>query len=274
MTTISNFQSHVSLQFQQSLNIDESATPTRGVIVGYAAVFDVVVETRGVLIERGAFAKSLARHKANGTRPAMLWGHDTSDPIGHWTELTEDRKGLLAVGQLNLSTDRGRTAFEHLRAKDVDGLSIGFEVRTSGLRKRADDIVIIGEVDLLEISVVSVPANDPARVSQVHSVSRRSDLERMLREQGGLSRAQAFRVAAAGWPAMSTAAEATCAFCGLSENLKLMRNRAIFNCHDCAIEHAAAFRADGDEHSASDRALIAARIDQHTASIKNLTRKA
>jgi len=67
--------------------LDVKSTGPAGIIQGIAATWDGPPDMHGDIIERGAFEKSLAEHEAAGTRPALLWGHSQSDPIGKWIEL-------------------------------------------------------------------------------------------------------------------------------------------------------------------------------------------
>lgn len=182
----------------------ELSRPDEGIIAGYGTIFGELVETHAMRIEAGAFTKSLARHQAQGTRPAMLWSHSPAEPIGRWTTLREDARGLRVEGQLNLKTARGREAFHHVKAGDVDGLSVGFLMPDGGVHRGSDGIVTVHEADLYEISVVTVPANRPARISQVHHLETRGELERLLRD-AGLSRGAAGKIAHGGWPALTTA---------------------------------------------------------------------
>ena len=141
-----------------------------GWIGGYASLFGRL-DQAGDRVEAGAFARSLRERGANGIR--MLWQHDPGEPIGVWTRLTEDARGLWAEGRVSLRTRRGRDAFELLDAGAVDGLSIGFRTRrdqpvsrSGALRRRLLDI------DLWEISLVTFPMQDAARVVRSHRLSR------------------------------------------------------------------------------------------------------
>src|SRR5262245_52363244 len=81
-----------------------------GRISGLASTFGGEPDWCGDVIERGAFAKSLARHHKDGTLPAMLWCHDGSVPVGHWTSVEETYEGLQVEGQINVNSTRGREA--------------------------------------------------------------------------------------------------------------------------------------------------------------------
>jgi hypothetical protein len=43
---------------------------------------------------------------AAGGRVRMLWQHDPAQPVGVWTEISEDQRGLFCRGALNLDVQR------------------------------------------------------------------------------------------------------------------------------------------------------------------------
>ncbi|GGD12403.1 HK97 family phage prohead protease [Aureimonas glaciei] len=137
----------------------EAGAPA-GMIRGYASLFGVA-DLAGDRIEPGAFRASLARRGAPRVR--MLWQHDPARPIGVWTSIGEDRRGLFAEGRLALDTQAGREAFALIEAGAIDGLSIGFRTRRA-LRERGRPGRRLAEIDLWEISVVTFPMQDGARL--------------------------------------------------------------------------------------------------------------
>lgn len=176
----------------------------QGTISGYASTYGPPADAYGDVIAKGAYAATLAEDRAAGTVPAMLWSHAMSEVIGRWTELREDDRGLFVRGKLNLNTTRGREAFEHLKAKDVNGLSIGFRIRPGGDKLQDDGTRLITAVDLLEVSVVALPAAKLARVHAVRSIETRQELIDGLRSMG-MPLAAAKAVAGGGWPALAGA---------------------------------------------------------------------
>ena len=154
---------------------------------GYASLFGRVDLGRDV-VEKGAFARSLRLRKATGIR--MLYQHDPNEPIGTWTEIREDERGLFVRGQLASGVSRAREVLSLMRSGALDGLSIGFRaVRTR--RDPASGVRRILEADLWEISVVTFPMLPGARIETVKARrSRRSeappgsarDLARRIRE--------------------------------------------------------------------------------------------
>lgn len=139
-----------------SKNMTSAAVP----ISGYASVFRVQ-DGAGDVIAPGAFTSSLARRSAGSI--AMLWQHDPANPIGRWTDINEDRRGLRVAGYLLLDVARGREAAVLVGAGALTGLSIGFKTVRAG-RRRGGHSRILHEVDLWEISLVTFPQADGARV--------------------------------------------------------------------------------------------------------------
>lgn len=134
-----------------------------GTFEGYASIFGLV-DLGGDVVAPGAFAQSLARRGARQVR--MLWQHDPAAPIGSWLSIEEDWRGLKVKGRLNLAVARAREALALLREGAVDGLSIGFRVKTA--RKTAGGGVRrLLELDLWEISIVTFPMLPQARVTKV-----------------------------------------------------------------------------------------------------------
>lgn len=140
-----------------------------GALKGYASVFGVRDSTNEVVLP-GAFSDSLAAHKRAGTYPLMLWQHNSDEPIGVWNDLSDDGKGLYGDGALliNKSVPTADKAHTLLKAKAVRGLSIGYrevdvEPSTNGEARK------LIKLDLMEVSIVSFPANRRALVDAVKS---------------------------------------------------------------------------------------------------------
>jgi HK97 family phage prohead protease len=118
--------------------------------------------------------------------PAMLWQHDSSRPIGIWESMTEDANGLKIKGRLALDTTLGKEAHALLKMGAINGLSIGF-VSKQWLYDRDTEVRNLIEVDLWEVSLVTFPANERARVTNVKAsdaIAAPKDAERALRDAG------------------------------------------------------------------------------------------
>ena len=162
------------------------ATGEDGSVEGYGSVFGVR-DSYDDVIAGGAFGASITAHKSSGTMPAMLWQHDAGQPIGIWTDMTEDAKGLHIKGKLALDTVKGKEAHALLKMGALNGLSIGF-VSKQWAYDRETEVRTLTEIELWEVSLVTFPANEKARVTNVKAspdvVSAPKDAERILRDAG------------------------------------------------------------------------------------------
>ncbi len=142
-----------------------SAAPGSGVFTGYASLFGRR-DGQGDAVMAGAFTGSLRRKGVDGIR--MLFQHNPAEPVGTWLEIRENERGLFVRGRLNKDVQRGRELLALLEQGAIDGLSIGFKT----IRARRDQATAtrqLLEVDLWEISLVTFPMLDGARVSSVKS---------------------------------------------------------------------------------------------------------
>ena len=172
-----------------------------GTFEGYASVFGNTDSYRDVVMP-GAFAKSLAKWKAQDAMPPVLWQH--RDPIGFTTDMSEDGKGLYVAGGLLIKdVQQSREAFALAKAKVVRGLSIGYDP----IDEEYDGTTNVNrllEVDLWEYSFATFPANTEATITSVKSLLASGDLpslsefEDFLREAGSFSRSQAKAIAGHG----------------------------------------------------------------------------
>lgn len=160
-----------------------------GSVEGYGSVFGVR-DSYADVIQPGAFAKTLGAHRDAGTMPAMLWQHNADEPIGVWTDMAEDERGLRVQGRLALDTTRGREAHALLKMGALNGLSIGFVTRKwTYERDDEDEVRLLSEIDLWEVSLVTFPANERARVTgvkaaEVGAIQTLKEAERCLRDAG------------------------------------------------------------------------------------------
>ena len=95
------------------------------------------------------------------------------NPIGTWEEIKEGRRGLEVKGRL-ADTPSANEIFVLLKNGSLNGLSVGFIGKT--WEDRDDGGRVYKDLDLLEVSLVSVPAANQARVRKVKSYSPISNL--------------------------------------------------------------------------------------------------
>jgi HK97 family phage prohead protease len=144
-------------------NLTLAGVSGEGRFSGYASVFGEIDLGRDT-IERGAFLHSLTKRGAGGVR--MLFQHDPNQPIGTWTTIREDGRGLYVEGVLASGVGRAREVHQLMKSGALDGLSIGFQTVKARTEGRSGVRRIL-EADLWEISVVTFPMLPSARVSNV-----------------------------------------------------------------------------------------------------------
>lgn len=165
-----------------------------GTFSGYGSVFGNV-DSHGDVMQQGAYTESLKEWQAMGKWPKMLlqhggWGMGAEDlmPIGQWTKMEENSRGLKVEGRLfALNTERGQYLYEGLQSGELDALSVGFiprEVR-EGTKPNEPRRTFLN-VDLKEVSVVLFGANDRARISNVKhmTLDELREVEGALRDAG------------------------------------------------------------------------------------------
>ena len=179
-----------------------------GTFEGYGSIFGNVDCYRESVV-KGAFSKSLKKHEQDNNPVLMLWQHSWEDPIGVWKELKEDDRGLYGVGEINLDVQKGREAYSLMKQRALTGLSIGYkEVKYTDNA----EVRLLEEIDLYEISPVTFPANEEARISAVKSErfqqfaqKMRNGLPPSIKEfedvlrDAGISKSMATRIASVGY---------------------------------------------------------------------------
>ncbi len=158
-----------------------------GSFSGYASVFGEL-DQQNEIVAAGAFARTLAKWVRQNRTPALLWMHDPTQPIGIWQSVREDGNGLLVEGRLALRTQKGAEAYELLKLGALTGLSIGYRVVQSHVdaKRKAR---ILTDVDLFEVSLVTFPANDAARVREVKKKAPRRAAPALSEADTDLSKA-------------------------------------------------------------------------------------
>lgn len=183
------------------------AVSDNGEFEGYGSVFGNK-DSHDDIVVPGAFKASLDSWREKGRLPALLWQHNMQEPIGVYTEMKEDEHGLYVKGRLLIDDDPlAKRAHAHMKAGSLGGLSIGYMIKDWEYASEKE-AWLLKDIDLWEVSLVTFPSNEEARISNVKSAldrgetPRPSDVERTLREVG-FSKAQAQAFMAKGYSAIA-----------------------------------------------------------------------
>lgn len=137
-----------------------SAIPidAEGRFAGYASVFNRL-DSGGDIVLPGAFAKSLQKRRG---RIRLLFQHDPKEPVGTWESMGEDSHGLFVTGRLVPGVPRSDALKRLIGNGALDGLSIGFRTVKAS---RRDGNRLLHEIDLFEVSIVTFPMMEEARIA-------------------------------------------------------------------------------------------------------------
>ncbi len=160
-----------------------------GAFACYGAAFNNV-DLGGDIIIPGAFADDV-KGMASGDVPGLFYQHNPEEPIGSWTSMVEDKKGLRMEGQLwtGKGIPRAEQAFAMMSNPGPKGFSIGYKA----IKYVIDDAKqtrTLSKLKTREVSVVTFPMNQKARLLGVKSMSAR-ELEQALRDEVGMSAKEA-----------------------------------------------------------------------------------
>ena len=186
---------------RKSFNLEIKAVQEDGFFSGYGAVFGNIDWYNDVILP-GAFTASLAKWRAKNKMPPVLWNHNDSEPIGVYTNIYEDEKGLYVEGKLLIDdVPRAKSTHALLKAGAIDGLSIGYSTKKAN--QQGNGVRELVEVELGEISIVTQPANERSVITSVKSKLDEGELptlpefEKFLRESG-FSKSQSVAIASKG----------------------------------------------------------------------------
>lgn len=141
-------------------------------IYGYASVFDEE-DNYGDIIEKGAFTSSIS----SPSTIKLLWQHDSKFPIGKIDKLYEDSKGLVLEASINCELSKGKEASLLVKDNVIDGLSIGFTIGKSNISESGKRIIT--ELKLWEVSLVTFPANNMAKIAHINQRELSLSLEKI-----------------------------------------------------------------------------------------------
>lgn len=106
----------------------------------------------GDICDQGCWTDSVS---AKGGQFPLLWQHDMTEPIGSF-KVVDTTAALVIEGHFNQDVQRGREAYALLKAGDIRGLSVGFNMLDWAY---VDGVRHITKADLWEGSFVTFPCN-------------------------------------------------------------------------------------------------------------------
>ena len=148
-----------------------------GSIEGYASTWIRKADSWGDVVARGAFKKTLAERWNGGKGIPFLWAHQMDNLksfIGK-AVADEDEKGLHFIATFD-DTEEAQKVRSLYKDGRLRKFSFAYDVKECAMVTLEDNSKAneLREVDLFEISAVTVPANDDASLVDVKAGRRNS----------------------------------------------------------------------------------------------------
>ena len=134
--------------FIKSDTTDEKTTSIT--IEGYASTDDI--DRQGDIVPASVWKKGIQNYLKN---PVILAYHNHSEPVGRMVDHRVDSKGLWVKARISSAADE---VFNLVKDGILTAFSIGFRI-VDAEYDAAKELFVVKELELHEISVVSVPAN-------------------------------------------------------------------------------------------------------------------
>jgi HK97 family phage prohead protease len=119
-------------------------------IEGYASTNDV--DRHGDIVPASVWEKGIENYLKN---PVILAYHNHEEPVGRMTDHRVDEKGLFVQARISAAAE---DVFNLVKDGVLTAFSIGFRIVDAEYNS-ALELFVVKELELHEISVVSVPAN-------------------------------------------------------------------------------------------------------------------
>lgn len=141
-----------------------------GVVEGYASTWTKTPDSYGDIIIKGAFTDTLKKRKATGHPFPLCFNHDFDQIIGAVFEAEEDDYGLKIKASF-LNTPAAQEKRELVKEGIVWQFSFAYSVLGSEApteeEKKQGIFQKLTKLDLYEVSLVPVPANQTAVVTDI-----------------------------------------------------------------------------------------------------------
>ena len=150
-----------------------------GQISGYFSTYDKDPDSYGDIVAPGAFTETLKARKDSGHPFPLCWNHDLNQIIGAIDTIEDTEKGPLMTAHFFDAQEKRelvKSGVVYQFSFAYDTIDEGTVTLDSGVKANE-----LRKLDLFEVSIVPIPANQHAVVTDIKSGRRNSkkDLETM-----------------------------------------------------------------------------------------------
>ena len=155
-----------------------------GTISGYFSTYDRIPDSYGDVIAPGAFTDTLKARKESGHPFPLCWNHDLDQIIGTVDNIEDTEKGPLMTASF-FDTPLSQEKRALVLSGCVYQFSFAYEVKKAAQVELEDGTKAneLRELELFEVSIVPIPANPRAEVTEIKSGRRNSKADAEKLEQ-------------------------------------------------------------------------------------------
>lgn len=156
-----------------------------GGISGYFSTYDKTPDSYGDIIEPGAFTDTIKAREETGHPFPLCFNHDYSAVIGAVDSVKDEEKGPFIEAHF-LDTQQAQDVRKMLQSGAIYQFSFAYDVlgarRPTAEEEKAGVMNVLTKLEVFEISVVTVPANQNAVATEVKSVEAETKAGRRNRK--------------------------------------------------------------------------------------------
>lgn len=150
----------------------EMKAAENGTIEGYFSTYDKTPDSYGDIIEPGAFTETIKKREESGHPFPLCFNHDFSAVIGAVDSVEDTEKGPFIRAHF-LDTNQAQDVRKMLQSGAIYQFSFAYDVlgsrRPDEEEEKAGIANVLTKLEVFEISVVTVPANQNAVATEVKS---------------------------------------------------------------------------------------------------------
>ena len=148
-----------------------------GTISGYFSTYDRIPDSYGDVIAKGAFTETIQKRKESGHPFPLCWNHDLNQIIGSVDpdNIEDTDKGPLMTASF-FNSELAQEKREIVKSGVVFQFSFAYDVLEAGPTELEDGTKAneLRKLDLFEVSIVPIPANQNAVMTEVKAGRRNS----------------------------------------------------------------------------------------------------
>ena len=149
-------------------SFDIKADENAGTITGYFSTYDPIPDSYGDIVAPGAFAETIKAREETGHPFPLCWNHDLDQIIGKVDSIEDTEKGPLMTASF-FDTPLAQEKRAIVQSGVVYQFSFAYDIEEAGPVKLEDGTKVneLRKLNLYEVSVVPIPANQNAVVTDV-----------------------------------------------------------------------------------------------------------